>query len=127
MNKYITADEYLEYKGINLNIEIFDDDNASNKVERFVRDITDWCSDYLRLVYYCNEINDFDNLANFRKVYFKKGVMDQIAYILSNGNISLNSGIDPNTGAITDYSNIFMGPNARQDFRLGAFMNILTE
>ena len=43
MEKYITKEEYLQAKGINLEIELEDDDNKSNKVKRFIHEVTDWC------------------------------------------------------------------------------------
>lgn len=121
---YVNSDEYLEAKGIDLNIEIEDDDNKSRKVERFIRDLTDWTIDELIHTYCVNELRDFANLKEFRRVYFHKGMIEQIEYVISNGLISLDSGINKETGSILDFSEIRLGRNAFIKFRLGAFCNI---
>ncbi len=131
MEKYITADDYLHAKGIDLKIEIQDDDNKSHKVDRFIRDITDWCCNYLITTYCVNELNedlhDFSELAEFRQKRFRKGVIEQIEYVLSEGLVDLQTGINQTTGQVLDYSNIVLGHSAYREFRLGAFCNIESE
>lgn len=131
-SKYITADDYKREKGVDLSIEIQDDDNASNKVTRFIKDITDWCCRYLAQKYGVNELNpnledQWPKLATFRRNQFKLGVIEQIEYVLNNGLISLDSGISKETGSILDYSKIVLGQNAWNCFWLGAFCNIKTQ
>lgn len=125
---YISQDEYLQSKGINLNIEIQDDDNKSNKVRRFIKDMTDYVLNYLVINYACNELNtmihDFSELAEFRRKRFHRGMIEQIEYVLNNGLIAMDSGIDKKTGAILDFSNVTIGMSAYQEFKLGAFCNI---
>lgn len=131
MNKYITRDEYLQAKGIDLSIELQDNDNKSHKVERFIKDITDWCCNYLITEYAVNELNedlhDFEELAEFRQKRFRKGVIEQIEYVLSEGLVDLQSGINTQTGMILDYSHIVLGHSAYREFHLGAFCNIERE
>lgn len=129
--KYITADDYKEAKGIDLAIELQDDDNASNKVNRFIKDITNWCCRYLAQKYAVNELNPnledkWSTLPTFRRNQFKLGVIEQIEYVLNNGLISVDSGISKETGQILDYSRIVLGQNAWNCFWLGAFCNIPT-
>lgn len=121
---YVNNDEYLAAKGINLQIEIQDNDNISNKVNRFITDLTDWVIDELIHEYGVTELRDFSSLAEFRRVYFHKGMLEQIEYVLSNGLISLDSGINKATGMIMDFSNLRIGRNAFVKFRLGAFCNV---
>ena len=125
---YISKDEYLTAKGVNLAIEIQDDDNKSNKVYRFIEDMTNFVLNYLFLEYACNElnlmINNFADLKEFRRKRFHRGMIEQIDYVLNNGLIHLDSGIDKNTGAILDFSKVVIGPSAMQEFKLGAFCNI---
>ena len=112
MEKYITRDDYLTKKGIDLNIEIQDDDNASRKVTRFIEDITDWIIDLLVHKYGANELRHWNELSEWRQKRFRDGV------------ISLDSGINKDTGMINDYSRLFIAPNAYRKFFLGAFCNI---
>ena len=128
MNKYITLDEYKIAKGVDLSLELKDDDNASNKVNRFIKDITDWCCNYLITTYAVNELNedlhDFNKLSEFRQKRFRKGVIEQIEYVLSEGLVDLQTGINETTGQILDYSHIVLGHSAYREFFLGAFCNI---
>lgn len=124
---YITRDEYLEVKGIDLNIELQDDDNSSNKVNRFIQDITNFVLDHLVMEYNCNELNrqthNFEDLAEFRRVRFHYGMLEEIEYVLNNGLIQLDSGINRETGTITDFSGLVIGSSALKQFRLGGFCN----
>lgn len=128
MEKYITKDDYLIAKGINLDIELQNNDNASRKVERFIEEVTDWCVGYLITTYAVNELNEelypFSDLAEFRQKFFRKGVIEQIEYMLSEGDISVQSGINEQMGIVVDYSKVQLGHKAYQAFKLGAFCNI---
>lgn len=125
---YITREEYLEEKGVDLAVEIQDDDNKSNKVNRFIKDMTHFVMDYLLGEYGCNELNrlseKFEDLEEHRRQRFHFGMMEQIEYVLSNGLIHLNAGINAETGAITDYSHLVIGSSAMRQFKLGSFCNI---
>ena len=125
---YITQQEYLMTKGVDLNIEIQDDDNHSNKVYRFIKDMTDFVLDYLAKEYACNELNrlthEFSDLAEFRRKRFHFGMLEQIEYVLNNGLIHLDAGINRETGAIMDFSQLVIGSSAMRQFQLGAFCNI---
>lgn len=122
MNKYINENDYLIAKGKKLSIELQDDDNISNKVPRFIKEVTDWCVDYIVSNYACNEIIDFDSLADFRKQRFIKGVIEQIEYVLDNGFINKDSGINNEHGMILNTKGLEFGYNARMQFKLGAFL-----
>jgi len=128
MEKYITKDDYLIAKGINLDIELQNNDNASRKVERFIEEVTDWCVGYLITTYAVNELNEdlypFSDLAEFRQKFFRKGVIEQIEYMLSEGDISIQSGINQELAIVVDYSKVFLGPKAYQAFYRGGFCNI---
>ena len=125
---YVTKDEYLMAKGIDLAIELVDDDNHSNKVDRFIKDVTDFVLDYLAKEYACNELNrltnSFSDLAEWRRKRFHFGMLEQIEYVLNNGLIHQDSGINKETGLILDFSNLVIGSSALRQFQLGAFCNI---
>ena len=125
---YVSKEEYLIAKGVNLDFELQDDDNKSNKVNRFIKDMTDYVLDYLTKEYSCNELNrltaNFSELAEFRRKRFHFGMLEQIEYILNNGLIALDSGINRETGQIMDFSNITIGSSAMRQFQLGAFCTV---
>lgn len=125
MNKFITREEYLQEKGIDLNIEVQDDDNKSNKVFRFISEVTHWCIEHLMTNYDCNELlGRFDALPEWRQDRFRQGVIEQIEYILNEGWINKDSGYRRDTGTIVDFAKVRLGPSAYQKFKLGAFCNI---
>lgn len=128
---YITRDEYLQAKGVDLEVEIQTNDNPSAKVETFVKDLTHFVMDYLVHQYQCNDLNrtlhDFSELKEFRRKRFHYGMIEQIEYVLNNGLIHQDSGINSSTGMVIDYSNLILSKSAFNQFRLGAFCNIKTE
>ena len=69
--------------GVDLEFELAIDDDPSGKVKRFINDIQEWCYDYLRFRYGLNE--DISLALEWRKDYFKKGVIKQIEYVLRMG------------------------------------------
>lgn len=125
---YVDRDEYLAAKGIDLNLELQDDDNKSNKVKRFVEDLTRFVRNQLVHEYLDNDLNEnvteFSSLAEWRRKRFHRGMIEQIEYELNNGLIHQDSGINRETGQIMDYSNIVICMSAKNEFWLGAFCNI---
>ena len=125
---YVTREEYLKFKGIDLQKELQDNDNKSNKVDTFIKDLTDFVMGRLVRDYACNDLNvnvmDFAALKEFRRIHFHEGMIEQIEYILNNGLLHQDSGVISETGQILDYSNIVISKSALNKFWLGAFCNI---
>lgn len=125
MKKYISKEDYLKAKGINLELELQDDDNKSEKVTRFIQEVTEWCIEYLVSNYCCNELLGlFENLAEFRQQKFREGVIEQIEYILDNGWVNKDSGLNKDLHSIINLSGIELGRTAYLKFKFGAFCNI---
>lgn len=126
MEKYITKEDYLKAKGINLDIEIQNDDNKSNKVKRFIKEVTDWCVDHLRQNYDADELmKDFSLLPEWRQRQFRDGVIEQIEYILNEGWINKDAGVIRELGTIVDFDKVSLGRTAYLKFKFGAFCNIV--
>lgn len=132
MEKYITKQEFRAMKGIDLDIELKDLDDGSNKANRFIRQITDWCSEYLRDNFRAFELENWPDegdptdaiLTEKRQKLFREGVADQIEYILSNGDVRNSAGINIDTGFITDMSKVELSRSAKRKFHLAGFCNI---
>ena len=128
---YVDKDEYLAAKGVDLDIELQDDDNKSNKVKRFIEDLTEFVRNELCREYADNALNEnvteFSSLAEFRRKRFHKGMIEQIEYELTNGLIHQDSGINRETGQIMDYSHVVICRSAKAQFWLGGFCNIKRE
>lgn len=118
----IENEDVIKALGINLEFELMQDDEPSNKVKRFIDDVSDWCYDYLRRYYSLND--DIGELATWRQDYFKQGVIKQIEYVLRNGKVSIDNGFIRATGLLVDLSNVQLAPDAKTKFFLGAFCNI---
>lgn len=127
---YISEREYLLKKGVDLKAELQDDDNKSNKVKRFIEDITHFIMDYFTFNYACNELNrltsDFSKLPEWRRKRFHFGMLEQIEYVLNNGLIHTDSGVNRDLNTILDMERIQISTSAMREFRLGAFANIKT-
>lgn len=126
MNKYITKEDYLFEKGVDLELELQDDDNHSNKIQRFIREVTNWCVEYLVTNYDCNELLGlFSNLPEWRQKWFRDGVMEQIEYVLNEGWLNKDSGLNRDLGTIVKLEQVQLSRTAYQKFKLGAFCNIV--
>lgn len=124
MNKYINDEDYLKAKGINLSLEIQDNDNKSEKVTRFIHEVTEWCIEYLVFHYDCNELLNFQALPEWRQNRFREGVIEQIEYVLNEGWLNKDSGLNRDLGSMTNLAMVELGRTAYQKFFLGAFCNI---
>lgn len=132
MEKYITKQDYRSEKGVDLDVELHNLDDASNKSARFIKEVTDWCVDYLKskfrafdLDYWPDQGDPTDPiLTEKRQSLFRKGVMDQIEYLLNNGNLPQHAGINIDTGFISDVSSIELSRSAYSRFKLAGFCNI---
>lgn len=125
---YISTKEYLLAKGVDLEVELQDDDNKTVKVERFIKDITDFVMNELVKQYGDNDLNpnvtNFADLKLFRRERFHRGMIEQIEYVLNNGLIHQDSGINKQMGIVIDFSNVIISKSAFNEFYLGAFCNI---
>lgn len=132
MEKYITKEEYRMAKGVDLDQELHDLDDPSNKSKRFIADVTDYCEEYLKEKYRAFELDSWPDegdptdpiLTDERQRLFREGVIEQIDYLLENGNLAQNAGVNIDLGTISDYSKVEMSRRALRKFRLAGFANV---
>lgn len=132
MEKYITKSEYRDAKGVDLDIELHDLDDGSNKSARFIKQVTDWCESHLKEKYRAFDLDYWPDkgdptdaiLTEKRQRLFREGVMDQIEYILSNGNLVQHAGLNLQTGLISDIESIDLSRSAKAKFYLAGLCNI---
>lgn len=77
---YVTKTDYLLFDGINLEIELPDDDNALGKVERFIDEVERFTIMELRKYGFTESMINSGNIKDF-----KYGIMYQIRHFLKNG------------------------------------------
>lgn len=119
--RYITKDEFKEYTGIDLDIELKDDDNPSNKANTFlfkveIRLATFLDANFARLI-----DDEYKEFSDYQKIHYKYALLEQALYVLKNHDISVDSGYDPENGKIIsqrDLMSITISPNAKQHLML---------
>ena len=77
---YITQGDYLKFDGLDLSIELPDDDNPLGKVERFIEEVETWTMRKIRKFGFSeNKVNE-SNIQDF-----KYGLMYQMRHFLRYG------------------------------------------
>ena len=123
----VKPEDFTEYTGLNLYNELVsrvnndvDIDNEISFAERFIYSIENWCLDYLQSYY------DFDGVVKDAVIpRFKRGVIQQMEYVLENGSIDNISGLkDFNVILRTVLDEISLSPNAFRSFRLAGMANV---
>lgn len=116
-SKYITADEFKEYFGIDLAEELNDTSNESNKVNAFLTRIEDMIYLFVNVQRHRDVNREYPNFTDHQKLCYKKALLEQAMYVFKNGDINTDSGYDPEEGvkANTKYlENISVAPLAKQ-------------
>lgn len=121
MARYINADDFKAYFGIDLAIELKDDDNPSNKVDSLLLRTENRVIVFVNANYYRFIEKEFDNFTDYQKEHFKYALLEQVNYVIRNGDISSDSGYDPEKGEVMNIErlkNITLAPNCIQELQL---------
>jgi len=121
LTKYITADEFREYTGINLAEELKDTSNASDKVNAFLKRIEDRMEVYLNAHFFKVVSDCWPCFTDEQKYHYKLALIEQAYYVFKNGDISTDSGYEPDKGIIISKharSEITLAPNAIDHLRM---------
>lgn len=97
-SKYITADDFKMYFGIDLEAELKDDDNPSNKVNAFLLRIETRIETFLDANFYRNVDFEYPNFSDYQKKHYKLALLEQAYYVLTQGDISTDSGFSFDEG-----------------------------
>lgn len=124
MPTYVTKDDYRNFSGIDLGLELRDLDDTSNKVNIFINSIENWCETFL--AYHSTKELKLNELTADQTAHYKRGIMYQIQWVLRNGDVSSDSGYDPNQGPVVDVAylrKISLAPNAMMEFNLAGVLS----
>lgn len=124
--KYVTKDEFLNFTGIDLDEELRDQGTAidSSKAERFLGKAEMFLMDYI-------DVNSFRNFewdhmnANMLDA-FKKAVLHQAEYMFRNGDLTTDSGYDPERGTVISRGSlqgIMISEPAKNALKRGGLLN----
>ena len=121
LTRYITADEFREYTGIDLAEELQDTSNPSDKVNAFLKRVEDRMEAYLNAHLFKNVSDLWTRFSDEQKAYYKRALLEQAYYVFKNGDISADSGYDPERGIIVSkhaLTEITLAPNAKDCLRM---------
>ena len=132
MEKYITKEEYRAAKGVDLDLELKNNDDPTNKAKRFIKEWTDWCAEHLIANYRAYILWEWPDegdptnplLTEERQRLFREGCIEQMDYILSTGDIARASGVNQDLGMVMNLESVQLSRKAAAKFRLAGFMNI---
>ena len=119
--KYITLDEFKEYTGIDLELQLKSDDNPSNTANAFLLRIENRLASYLDARFYRKVDFEFPKFTNYQKEHYKLALLEQAMYVFRNGDISTDSGYDPEKGVIIkndEKQDLIISPNAKDNLIL---------
>lgn len=115
LTRYITADEFNEYFGINLQEELKDTSNPSDKVNAFLKRVEDRMETFMNVHFFKNVSDLYPCFSEIQKKHYKLALLEQAYYVFKNGDISTDSGYEPDKGIIASKharTEITMAPNA---------------
>lgn len=104
--KYITADDYKRYFGVDLGKTLKGDDNESDKASRFLMRVENDVELWLNYNYKQSIHDIYDDLNDFQKEKYQLALLEQAKYMFKNGDIGGDSGYDQDSGVIASRSEI---------------------
>lgn len=105
-SKYITQDDFKQYWGIDLSSSLKEDDNPSNTADAFLFRIETRIETYIDANFYKIIEKEYPNFTNYQKKHYKLALLEQAMYVLRNGDISTDSGYDPEEGIKANRENL---------------------
>lgn len=114
-SKYLSADEFYEMSGIDLNAVLKDDFNPSTKADRFIIDRENELETFVLANYHKSVKKFWECKTNdFQKEHFKRAIMYQCKYVLINGDIANDSGFDFDEGVKAKQVDLYTKSISRQ-------------
>ena len=113
--KYITADDFKNYFGVDLGAEL--NENPTS----FLMRIETRMESYLNSMFYRNIEREYPTFSDYQKLHYKLALLEQAMYVTKNGDISVDSGYDPEKGEIISQATIdkiAIGLNAKNELIL---------
>lgn len=120
-SKYITADEFKEYTGIDLYANLKDDDNPSNKVNALLFRTEARIEAFVNANFYRDVDEEYKDFTDYQKKHYKMALMEQVLYVIKNGDLSVDSGYDADEGVKISQDamkKLVIAPNAKDQLVL---------
>ena len=113
--RYITPDDFLIYTGIDLGAQLKGNANPSDKANAFLYRIEIRMEAYLNANFFKKVTDEYPKFTDWQKEHYKFALLEQAVYIFRNGDISVDSGYEPDEGIKISRSSIkelSIAPNA---------------
>lgn len=120
-SKYITADDFKEYFGMDLANMLKTDDNPSNTVDAFLYRLEVRLEAFINSNFYRNVEFEYPKFTDYQKEHYKLALLEQAMYIIRNGDISTDSGYDMEEGVKAtpkQLHSIIISPNCKEQLIL---------
>ncbi len=120
-SKYITTDDFKMYFGIDLESELKSDDNPSNTANAFLYRIENRIASFLDARFYRNVDCEYPTFTDYQKKHYKLALLEQTYYVLTQGDISVDSGYSIQDGlkaSRKDLRTIKISDNAQEELLL---------
>lgn len=117
--KYITLDEFEEYFGINLRHELGSVEAAVAFLTRLENRIASYCDSKFNK----NIDATYPHFSDYQKKHYKLALLEQAIYVFKNGDISVDSGYDPDKGVIGKPQSLVICENCKNELRLCGIWN----
>ena len=96
--RYITPDDFKTYFGIDLGAQLKGNANPSDKATAFLMRIEDRMESFLNAKFFKLVTDEYSKFTDWQKEQYKKALLEQAVYIFRNGDISIDSGYEPDEG-----------------------------
>jgi hypothetical protein len=107
-----TSEDFLTYSGVILDDMVPDDSDISNKVTRFIDNVCEQILDFIR----ANSRSNFTNITTEQNDIINRAAMMQAEWVLKNGDLTVESGLNPISGAdvSTQFRKLEISPRAKR-------------
>lgn len=119
--KYITPDDFKDYFGIDLDLELKSSANPSDTADAFIIRIEDRVATFLDAEFYRKVDQEFPEFTDYQKEHYMKALLEQAIYVFKNGDISVDSGYDYDFGERASNDTLLkksIAPNCKQHLLL---------
>lgn len=101
-SRYVNADEFLSYSGIDLHQYFKDNDNPSAQVESFIFRTETLLENWINAHFFRLVDEDYLKFTERQKKLYKIALMEQMMYVIRNGDITTDSGYNMTSGKVAD-------------------------
>ena len=117
--RYITLDEFKEYFSIDLAAAFDGSENAIAFLKRIEDRLATFCDSKFNQ----NIDMKYPQFTDYQKYHYKLALLEQAIYVFKNGDISVDSGYDPEKGEIARTEKYAIAPNCKDNLRLCGIWN----